>query len=70
MRWGNEAATRLSGISVDKVKVIVYSLCGLLASLAGIIEVARLSSGNRRQVLAMSWMLLRGGVGRYQSGRR
>ncbi len=41
---GNEAATRLSGISVNKVKVIVYSLCGLLASLAGIIEVARLSS--------------------------
>jgi len=41
---GNEAATRLSGISVNKVKIIVYSLCGLLASLAGIIEVARLSS--------------------------
>jgi len=41
---GNESATRLSGISVDKVKIIVYSLCGLLAALAGIIEVARLSS--------------------------
>lgn len=41
---GNEAATRLSGISVDKVKIIVYSLCGLLAALAGVIEVARLSS--------------------------
>lgn len=41
---GNEAATRLSGISVDKVKIIVYSLCGLMAALAGIIEVARLSS--------------------------
>lgn len=41
---GNEAATRLSGISVDRVKIIVYSLCGLLAALAGIIEVARLSS--------------------------
>lgn len=41
---GNESATRLSGISVDKVKVIVYSLCGLLAALAGVIEVARLSS--------------------------
>jgi len=26
------------------VKIIVYSLCGLLAALAGIIEVARLSS--------------------------
>ncbi|QZN95872.1 ribose ABC transporter permease [Symbiopectobacterium purcellii] len=41
---GNEAATRLSGISVDKVKIIVYGLCGLLSALAGIIEVARLSS--------------------------
>ncbi|MEC5321504.1 ribose ABC transporter permease [Brenneria populi subsp. brevivirga] len=41
---GNEAATRLSGIGVDKIKIIVYSLCGLLSALAGIIEVARLSS--------------------------
>ncbi|MGL4861292.1 MAG: ribose ABC transporter permease [Enterobacteriaceae bacterium] len=40
----NEAATRLSGINVDRVKIIVYMLCGLLASLAGMIEVARLSS--------------------------
>ncbi len=44
MPGGNEAATRLSGISVNKVKIIVYALCGMLASLAGIIEVARLSS--------------------------
>ncbi|MFP1862703.1 ribose ABC transporter permease [Lonsdalea quercina] len=41
---GNEAATRLSGISVDKVKIAVYAVCGLLSALAGIIEVARLSS--------------------------
>ncbi|MGG2142927.1 ribose ABC transporter permease [Symbiopectobacterium sp. RP] len=41
---GNEAATRLSGISVDNVKIIVYALCGLLSASAGIIEVARLSS--------------------------
>ncbi|CAM3656131.1 ribose ABC transporter permease [Xenorhabdus thuongxuanensis] len=41
---GNESATRLSGIGVDKIKIIVYSLCGLLAALASIIEVARLSS--------------------------
>lgn len=41
---GNEAATRLSGISVDRVKIVVYALCGLLAALAGIIEVGRLSS--------------------------
>ncbi|MCG3470323.1 ribose ABC transporter permease [Xenorhabdus bovienii] len=41
---GNESATRLSGINVDKIKIIVYSLCGLLAALGSIIEVARLSS--------------------------
>lgn len=41
---GNEAATRLSGINVDKVKIIVYALCGMLAALASMIEVARLSS--------------------------
>ncbi|MQL50439.1 ribose ABC transporter permease [Photorhabdus khanii] len=41
---GNESATRLSGISVDKIKIIVYALCGLLTALASIIEVARLSS--------------------------
>lgn len=55
---GNEAATRLSGINVNKIKIIVYSLCGLLASLAGIIEVARLSSAQPTAGLAMSWMLL------------
>ena len=32
---GSEAATRLSGINVNSVKIIVYSLCGLLAALAG-----------------------------------
>lgn len=41
---GNEAATRLSGISVNRIKIIVYALCGMLAALAGTIEVARLSS--------------------------
>ncbi|OTA16003.1 ribose ABC transporter permease [Xenorhabdus vietnamensis] len=41
---GNESATRLSGINVDRIKITVYSLCGLLAALASIIEVARLSS--------------------------
>ncbi len=35
---GNEAATRLSGISVSKVEIIVYSLCGLATSLAGIVK--------------------------------
>ncbi|QNE03563.1 ribose ABC transporter permease [Vibrio vulnificus] len=41
---GNESATRLSGINVDKVKIGVYAICGLLAALAGIIVTSRLSS--------------------------
>ncbi|EJL6522371.1 ribose ABC transporter permease [Vibrio cholerae] len=41
---GNEAATRLSGINVDRVKIGVYAICGLLAALAGIIVTSRLSS--------------------------
>ncbi|PPC78634.1 ribose ABC transporter permease [Pokkaliibacter plantistimulans] len=41
---GNEAATRLSGINVNKVKVAVYALCGMLSALAGLIVTSRLSS--------------------------
>lgn len=41
---GNESATRLSGIDVDKVKIGVYAICGFLAALAGIIVASRLSS--------------------------
>ncbi|WP_428243933.1 ribose ABC transporter permease [Gynuella sp.] len=41
---GNEEATRLSGINVDRVKIIVYALCGLTAAIASIIITARLSS--------------------------
>lgn len=41
---GNESATRLSGINVDKVKIGVYAICGFLAALAGLIVTSRLSS--------------------------
>ncbi|EMB9236073.1 ribose ABC transporter permease [Vibrio alginolyticus] len=41
---GNESATRLSGINVDRVKISVYAICGMLAALAGIIVTSRLSS--------------------------
>lgn len=41
---GNESATKLSGIDVDKVKIAVYAICGFLAALAGIIVTSRLSS--------------------------
>lgn len=41
---GNESAARLSGINVDRVKIGVYAICGLLAALAGLIVTSRLSS--------------------------
>jgi ribose transport system permease protein len=38
---GNEEAARLSGINVDRVKIAVYTLSGLLAALAGVLSVSR-----------------------------
>ncbi|MGM8211292.1 ABC transporter permease [Virgibacillus sp. W0430] len=41
---GNEEASRLAGISVDKVKIAVYSLAGLFASISALIYTSRLMS--------------------------
>ena len=41
---GNEAATQLSGITVDKVKIFVFAVSGFLSALAGLIVTSRLSS--------------------------
>lgn len=42
---GNEEAACFSGINIKKVKIIVYTLCGALASFSGIILAARMYSG-------------------------
>jgi ribose/xylose/arabinose/galactoside ABC-type transport system permease subunit len=47
---GNENAARLSGVSVNRTKVIVYSLSGLLAGVAGLIYTARLGASDASQV--------------------
>ncbi|TYR79387.1 ribose ABC transporter permease [Priestia megaterium] len=41
---GNEKAALISGIKVPRVKVMIYSLAGLLAALAGAILTSRLNS--------------------------
>ncbi|MCM3116999.1 ABC transporter permease [Neobacillus sp. MER 74] len=41
---GNPEAARLSGIKVDRVLMIVYSLSGLMAGLAGLVMVGRVNS--------------------------
>jgi ribose transport system permease protein len=42
---GNEDAAALMGVPIVRTKVLVYSLSGLLAGLAGALNAARLSSG-------------------------
>ena len=39
---GNETAAGLSGINTDGVKTMVYSLCGLLTAIGGVVMTARL----------------------------
>lgn len=40
----NEEATKLSGISTDKIKIWVYTISGILAAIAGVIITSRLYS--------------------------
>lgn len=41
----NEAAARASGINVDRIKVLVFTLCGFAASIAGLVALIRLKLG-------------------------
>ena len=43
---GNEQAARVSGINIKRATIIIYTLCGLLAGIAGIISAGRIGSGN------------------------
>jgi ribose transport system permease protein len=41
---GNERAARLTGLRVDRLKIIVYIFCAICAGIAGIVQVSYLSS--------------------------
>ena len=41
---GNESASKLSGINVNRVKIIVYTIAGALAAIGGILVTSRLDS--------------------------
>ena len=47
---GNETAARLSGVPVNRVKLAVYAISGLLAGLAGLIVIAINTSSDANQV--------------------
>lgn len=42
---GNEEASRLAGINVDRTKLMIFVLSGLVSALAGVILAARMTSG-------------------------
>ncbi len=42
----NEATARLCGVRVERVKVVLYTLCGLFTGLAGVFQFSRLSVGD------------------------
>jgi ribose transport system permease protein len=43
---GNERAARLSGINVDRLKILAYTLTGLFAGLAGVVMTSRLGAAS------------------------
>jgi ribose transport system permease protein len=62
---GNEKASIISGIKVDRVKIMIYSLIGILSALAGAILTSRLNSaqptaGNSYELDAIAAVVLGG----------
>jgi galactofuranose transport system permease protein len=47
---GNETASRLSGVPSARVKLFVYGISGLLAGIAGLISISRISSSDPNTV--------------------
>jgi ribose transport system permease protein len=70
---GNETAGHLSGIKVDRIKIMVFIICGVLSAFAGIIHAAQLSQGspndgngyelNAIAAVAIGGTSLMGGIG-------
>jgi ribose transport system permease protein len=70
---GNETAGHLSGIKVNRIKIMVFVICGVLSAFAGIIHAAQLSQGspndgtgyelNAIAAVAIGGTSLAGGIG-------
>ncbi len=43
---GNDMAARLAGINLNRVRMVMYMFCGMVAGLAGVLLTARTTSGN------------------------
>jgi ribose transport system permease protein len=70
---GNATASRLSGIPVDRIKIAVFTICGVLSAVAGLIHAAQLNQGspndgigyelNAIAAVAIGGTSLSGGIG-------
>lgn len=47
---GNESAARLAGVRVNYTKITVYTISGLLAALAGLIETSKLAASDASRI--------------------
>lgn len=52
---GNENAARITGVKTDRIKILVYGLSGLMASIAGILITARL--GAAQPSVGSTWVM-------------
>jgi ribose transport system permease protein len=59
---GNELASKLSGVKTDKTKILVYTLSGILSSIAGIVLFARLTSAEAAAGLGIEMDVIAGTV--------
>lgn len=51
---GNKEAARLAGIRVDRIKIIIFTLQGFMAGLAGIVLASRMTSGQPNTSVGLS----------------
>lgn len=52
---GSEIAARVVGIDVEKIKIIIFTISGILSATAGVLMVARLTSG--QPTVGQYWLL-------------
>lgn len=55
---GNSEAARLAGVPIDRVKIIVFTVHGLVTALAGIVLAARITSGQPNTSLGLELQVI------------
>lgn len=55
---GNSESARLAGVPVDRVKIIVFTIHGLVTALAGIVLAARITSGQPNTSLGLELQVI------------